>query len=272
VAAAVSTVAWQYVRPLVVSDRQYALDPRRIHITPPPPWIRADVRTEVLRDASLDRPLSILDEHLAERVATAFQFHPWVAEVRQVTKQNGPSVHVALVYRKPVLMVEIAGRDTPSLLPSDVEGVRLPDEGSSPAEKQQYPRLAGVAGEPLVGQRWSDKRVAGAARLAALLVDVWEQRQLARIVASPPPETDDDRHPSYELVARSGRRFLWGRAPGMPIPPDELPTSEKLSRLERLVNQYGSLEGSDTSEVLDLRRQPRTPSTSREVADQPTTR
>ena len=57
---------WTGVREHVLSSEQYLLTPQNVRITPPPSWIHGDIRTEVFRDASLDGPLSILNDDLAE--------------------------------------------------------------------------------------------------------------------------------------------------------------------------------------------------------------
>ena len=44
------------------STPQYQLTADNIHITPPPPWIRSDIKAEVLRDAGLVGTLSVLDD------------------------------------------------------------------------------------------------------------------------------------------------------------------------------------------------------------------
>ena len=89
----------------------YRIGPEQVEITPQPPWIQqSDIRAEVFRNPTLDGPLSIMDDDLAERIANAFARHPWVAKVERVTKQYG-SVKVELVYRKPVCMVEVPAAD-----------------------------------------------------------------------------------------------------------------------------------------------------------------
>ena len=66
-----------------------------------------DICREVFRDASLDRPLSILDDGLVEKIRSAFALNPWVAKVNSVRKYHPARVKVDLVYRRPVCVVEI---------------------------------------------------------------------------------------------------------------------------------------------------------------------
>ena len=97
-----------------------------------------------MRDASLDAPLSILDEQLAERLAKAFSFHPWVAEVREVRKSIPARVTIDLVYRRPVCMVELPDRS--GLYAVDAQAFLLPSRDflDEPQKAAQYPRLAGI--------------------------------------------------------------------------------------------------------------------------------
>ncbi|HEX2476191.1 MAG TPA: hypothetical protein VHK01_15680, partial [Lacipirellulaceae bacterium] len=79
---------WQHSKPIVAGSAQYLITADSIHITPPPPWIRSDVKAEALRDAGLSQPLSVLDDWpaLAQRIENAFEFHPWVASVDRISK------------------------------------------------------------------------------------------------------------------------------------------------------------------------------------------
>jgi hypothetical protein len=49
---------WQRVGPQVTQGPEYVLELEQIVITPPPPWIRADVRAETVRDGGLRRSQS----------------------------------------------------------------------------------------------------------------------------------------------------------------------------------------------------------------------
>src|SRR3989304_312320 len=55
-------LAWQHYLPTIARHPQFQITAERVQITPPPPWIRADVKAEVLRDAGLIGTLSVLDD------------------------------------------------------------------------------------------------------------------------------------------------------------------------------------------------------------------
>jgi cell division septal protein FtsQ len=246
--AVAGRAVWSWLGPQIVASDAYRLDPRNIKITPQPDYIRADVKAEVVRDASLDAGLSMLDERLTERVAEAFAYHPWVASVERVTKAYPGKVTVELTYRRPVVMISLAGSSNLELLPVDAEGYRLPGSDFSSLEKRRFPRLVGIAALPLVGQQSTDPRVRGGARLAALLGEVWHQFNLARIVPVPATQTDAER---FELITRTGARVVWGAAPGEE-PEGEPKAEEKLARLRRHFKEYGTLDNTRQA-ALDMR-------------------
>ena len=274
--------AWRRAAPLVAVGDHYRLDPRSIEITPPPPWIRADICTEVVRDASLDSALSILDPALARRVADAFEFHPWVDQVVRVTKQAGPHVAVEIKYRKPVAMIDVEQHAAAGLVPVDAWGVRLPDADFSPQQKDRYPRISGIATLPLVGQAWDDPAAVGAAQLAAVLADVWYDLPLAVIRPTDRPEpalnpAPEDVHAgahtdvTFEIITRGGTRILWGYAPRDAMG-NEPSADEKLARLMRYASRHGGLEtgGLETGNsgpTIDVRRLPATPRTAGSAPD-----
>lgn len=240
-------LVWNEVGDYVLSSESYLVTLQQVEIiTEPPEWIDTDIRAEAFRSASLDRPLSIMDDDLAERIANAFSLHPWVAKVQSVTKHHPAQLQVELVYRRPVCMVEVPG----GLFPVDVRGVLLPVGDFSPSEASRYPRLVGVDTVPVgtVGECWGDARVVGGAEIAAVLGDLWEQFRLAAIVPST-PSTDD---PLYTLRTRGGSQINWGRAPGSTAP-GELPPADKVARLRGHFAKYGTLESHDASQVLDIR-------------------
>ena len=165
---------WRHVEKHVENSRDYLVSVEQITITPPPEWVRSDVRAEAFRTASQpDRPLSSLDDGLVQTIHAAFKLHPWVAKAT-VTKRAGGRVNVDIVYRRPVCMVEVANGSTVDLLPVDGEGVWLPGEDFSQKQKESYPCLAGIDRRPIqpVGHPWGDARVVDGAAIAAALLPV----------------------------------------------------------------------------------------------------
>jgi len=241
---------WREVRGHVLSSADYVATPQEVEITPLPSWIHVDIRTEVFRNASLDGPLSIMDDNLAERIATAFSLHPWVAKVERVAKQHPAKVKVQLEYRRPVLMVEVPG----GLLPVDARGVLLPAGEFSPLEQSRFPRLVGVGTVPLgtAGEGWGEARVVGAAEIAAALGPAWDELRLAQIVPYAASTAGRPDEIVYVLSTRGGTRIVWGSAPGR-RGTGELPTAEKVAALKEYAAAHGTLEGRGGPQELDLR-------------------
>jgi hypothetical protein len=234
-----------------LSSEPYWLSQQNVEITPLPEWIHRDIRAEVFRDASLDGPLSIMDDDLTARIANAFSLHPWVAKVRRVSKHHPARVKAELVYRRPVLMVQRPGE----LLPVDEQGVLLPREDFSPVEARRYPRLQGIDTAPIgpEGTRWGDARVFGGAQIAAAFGPAWHQLRLDCIVPAASPEAGYGHEYTYRLFTRGGTEILWGRPPGMEVP-GEPPAPGKLARLLKLQEDSGTLEGQNGPQQLDVRR------------------
>ena len=242
---------WWRVRDRVLASPEYWLTQANVEITPPPPWIRSDIRAEVFRDASLGPSLSIMDDNLTARLHDAFSLHPWIAKVRQVRKSYPAHVQVDLIYRKPVCMVLAVPSGA---WPVDVDGVRLPTADFCPLDVNRYPRLTQIDSTPVgpEGTRWGDPRVVGGAQIAAALEPAWQELKLDHIAPTGTTEPGRPADYFYELVTRSGTRILWGRAPGTDMP-GEVPAADKVARLKKYVAENGSLEGRRGPQELDVR-------------------
>jgi len=248
---------WQRVGPQIAQGPEYALETEQIEITPqPPPWIRADIRAETIRDGGLS-DLSLLDRELTVKIARAFSLHTWVENVRRVRKEqaNPPRVLVELVYRKPVAMVEVTMNDRPGLLPVDVYGVLLPPGDFSAEQARDYLRLSLPNATPAgpVGTPWGDPRVDGAARVAAVLQEHWKPLGLYRVTAQPtePPRTNP-KETVFVLTTRRGAQVVWGVAPHVDDVADVKKALGKVERLVAYVEQHGPLDGLNSEAQIDL--------------------
>jgi hypothetical protein len=248
--------AWLRTGPQIARDPHYALTSDSIHITPTPPWIHSDIKTQALRDSGLLGTFSVLDDWdaLARRIKDAFEFHPWVASVQRITRRLPSSIEVELVYRRPIAAVESSDTNGVVFLPIDERAVRLPEGDLSEAERRYLPRITGVTGRPLVGDRWDDPRVVGGAKLAAQLADVWQQLRLVEIMATLQSSPHDERPVyRYEIVTTGGTRIVWGLTPGDESSFGESPFVQKRQRLLDYATQHGKLETIDGPAVLDIR-------------------
>jgi hypothetical protein len=243
------------VKSHVSSQPEYLVAPEAIEITPLPQWIHSDIKTDVIRDAGLQKKISILDERAADRISEAFALSPWVERVAGVHTSYPAHIQVDLIYRRPTAMVEVTG----GLLPVDAQCVLLPTAGFSTAEAHGYPRIVGITSSPrgLLGTPWGDATLERGVKLAAALQDSWARLGLRQIQAL--PTTDGDTVGAvgtvqFQIVSRGGTALLWGASPGEEVE-GENASSAKLDRIEKLTAEYHSLD-SVPKQLRDLRRTP----------------
>jgi hypothetical protein len=253
--------AWNRWGREITSGPQFQLTADKIDVTPPPAWVRSDVKAEVIQDSSLEG-MSLLDRQLTVKVAQAFSMHSWVEKVSRVSKlgQRHPArVQVELTYRKPVAMVEVTMNGQPGLLPVDAEGILLPPQDFSADEVRLHPRISVPDTSPMgpVGTNWGDGRVHDAAAIASLIQDSWKQIGLFRIQVSTAEQPELPGEYVFEFQTRQGARVIWGRAPRLRDPADRKMATAKLEKLQGIVQQQGTLEDEPSSTVVDLRQGPR---------------
>lgn len=232
-------LAWHEVSGRVLAESQYVLESKQIDVSPPPPaWIQSDIRNDVVREAGIDGPLSLVDPQLTVRMADAFAAHPWVARVERVSKHYPASLLVVVSYRRPVAMVEVDGGA--GGLPVDGSGVLLPSRDFTADDAQRYPRIGEIHAKPAgpVGSPWGDPRVVGAAQVAAVLLDDWKKLGLFRIVPGEKRPGRRGAEYTYLLVTHSGTTIQWGRSPATQVP-GEVPAVEKIAQLKRYAAQNG---------------------------------
>jgi len=252
----VGHLASQHYLPKIARHPQFQITAENVHVTPPPRWIRTEIKAEVLRDSGLLGNLSVIDNHqrLQQRVRDAFAFHPWVAAVGRIKIDLPASLDVQLRYRQPVAAVEAVDRARVSYLPIDATGVRLPDADFSDYERRSLPRICGVSDLPSVGERWTDPRVTGAATLAAKLADIWSQLRLVEIIPSVHAQVrGDESYYVFEIVTSGGTRIVWGAPPGREQDAAESPFGTKRQRLLDYAAGPGQLDSIDGPASVDVR-------------------
>lgn len=255
---------WRSAEPSLRNLPQYRVTASTIELTPPPAWVRADVKLEALRDAGLlggpdAAPLSVLDDagELERRVATAIGFHPWVESVGIVRRLPPNRLVVEASYRTPVAALRLRGGGSTTGQVVDRAAVVLPPGDLTPATVARLPRIECRA--PLTpvrpGEAWTDPRVTGAVAMITSLGDAWPALRLVDVTPSRTPEVRRDRpYFLYELRSTGNTRIAWGAAPGH-APADEPPFAEKLARLRSYVERHGPLDSVATSPAwIDVRR------------------
>jgi hypothetical protein len=241
---------WQRWGGQIADQPQYAVLPENIEITPPPPWIRSDVKMEVLRDGGLTN-LSLLDRELTIKVARAFGMHNWVQDVLCVSKHHPARVEVQLEYRQPVAMVEVPN----GLLPVDAHGILLPPGDFSAEQARDYLRISIPGAMPAgpVGTAWGAPRIHDASRIAGVLQEHWKKLGLYRIATVPTDSPTDE--PRYMLATRQGVQVIWGKAPRVNDMTDAKKALLKVAHLMAYVEANGPLDGINQDAEIDLTQQ-----------------
>jgi len=205
------------------------LEPARIKLEGVAPWVHADVKAEALRAASLDRGLPLTDPELANRLARAFDTHPWVKRVVNVRLSHPAAAVVEVVCREPAAMVAVKG----GLLAVDAESVVLPSTDFTAEAAAEYPRLVGIESSPQgpEGARWGDPVVEEGALVASVIGPDW--KALGLVVCRPIVEAGARR---WELVGPESRTIIFGSAPGHERE-GEPSAAVKAAALRKLVGQ-----------------------------------
>ncbi len=264
VLAAALALAWLFwpqfeqQLPQLETREEYHISPDHVIITPAPHWVPPDLVEQVFARAGFDESMSLLDPSLSEKIALAFYTHPWVEGLKQVRKSYPARVHVDVVYREPVAMVEVVGG---GYYPIDRHGHLLPNTDFSAADIDRYPVIKDVTSVPLgnLGESWGDPAVTGAAQLSAVLTRLneagqswWTALDLKTIYAPRRLALDDEVDDlQYRIGASGGSQILWGRAPATRHP-GELTVAKKLKRMA----EYHHINGFDAALepfVLDIR-------------------
>jgi hypothetical protein len=213
--------------------------PEMVKVIGVAPWITIDLKSEALRDASLDNGVPLDDPELARRLARAFDIHPWVREVVRVKLEHPAAATVEVACREPVAMVSVPG----GLLPIDAEGILLPSDDFDPKAAARYPKITGIGSSPrgATGFTWGDPLVEEAAAVASVIGPEWERLKLVECRSQ---AARDSGH-AWELLGEGGLVVRFGSAPGHER--SEEPTAAvKVARLR------GLAEGDQPKGVIDL--------------------
>jgi len=227
------------------------LKPEMIELRGVSPWVKSDLKAEALRAASLDGGLPLADPELPNRIARAFDTHPWVRRVVGVELKHPPAAVVEVLCREPVAMVAVQG----GLLAVDAEGVVLPSGDFTAEAAAEYPRIMGVGSSPQgpEGSPWGDAAVEEGAALAAVIGPEW--RSLGLVECRP---TTSGGARTWNLIGPEGRKIVFGSAPGRERA-GEASAAAKVARLRKLADDKPTTDAVDLTTVSDAPRSIPTP-------------
>jgi hypothetical protein len=225
-------VVWHHWGSVHVVQQHSQIDPTRIEINEPPPYVRSNVVKAVYRDTAMEE-LSLLDRQATAKIAAAFSMHPWVRNVIGVRKFPGGTIDIRVEYRSPVAMVHVYKPDPADtrsyFFQVDGEGMLLPSEfAKTEIRKYILIELPGAYTTSSVGRPFGDQRVEAAARLADVLAPFRDEAQIRSIGLHGDPRQRNA--VQFELTTHSGSRLTWGSPPGEELP-GELTLPMKIRKL-----------------------------------------
>lgn len=212
---------------------EYRIATSQIQIPDPPRWVPTTLLDQIIEESNLPAEVSVLDEGLAERIAAAFERHPWIGGDVAVRISVPARIEVGFKYRRPVAMVELGD----GFYAVDDAAVLLPPRDFPASDIEAYPKISGMNTTPLsgVGSTWGDARVLGASRIAVALTPWWRDWHLDSIVVPKrhsAKQTYDDLE--FIITTQGGSRIIWGRPPGNDHPL-EIADEEKIKRLKKFL-------------------------------------
>ncbi len=242
-AAVAGGLLWMRIGDSVLWRDDAILRPEQVELRGVAPWVKADIKTEALRTASLDGGVPLGDPELPNRLARAFDTHPWVKSVVSVKPRHPAAAVVEVVCREAVAMVSVKG----GLLAVDAEGVVLPSGDFTAESAAEYPRVVGIDSSPQgpEGSAWGDTAVEEAAAVAAVIAPEW--RSLGLVECRPKTAAGTR---VWELVGAEGQVILFGSAPGLERP-GEPSAAGKVARLKALEGKPLPAEGIDLTAAAE---------------------
>ena len=207
---AAGIAVYRTAAPVLRGLPRFQLTAERLDIQPPPPpWFRRDLAKETVTLGRL-RGLNLQDRGALRAVWRALELHPWVRQVRYVSKRAGGRVRAEIVYRRPIAMVSAPE----GWYPVDTEGVVLPSEDFGPNDPDRFLHILAPDPQPVgnVGTSFGRPGVVGACRIAALIEESIGPLGIKAIRVRQEEGTQDAYH--FELLCANGSLIVWGRAPG----------------------------------------------------------
>lgn len=233
-----------------LQERYASIDPEKIRLSEPHPFVHADLVQEVFDKTKLNETTP-LDPAATAKLATAFDSHPWIKQVNMVQKEAFGSFFVDVDYRYPVAVFHLTGNPQwiagveayladlgfPTeggmdnlFYPIDDEGFLLPTSGMTESDARQMIQIevrdVFPSGSP--GTPFGDHRVEGAATLASLLKVHSSDVKIKRITVD--EATRSQSVPQMRLTINDDVEVIWGSPPGKELP-SELGLKEKIAAL-----------------------------------------
>lgn len=219
-----------------------------------PSWLSepsyAGVLQQITAAADLRPDDDIHDPNLCARIAANLQRSPWVAEVRNVTRQPDGVVRAAATFREPFAYVEVKG--VAYLV--DRNGVRLPSKTEKLTSKagddsddvwENWFRITGVSGAiPNEGEAWTGTDVVAGLSLVQFLKEATARGEVPFRPALRAVDVANFMHPETGYGGLRVRTtqphgwIQWGLPPG-----EEFDIDASAARKLELLRSYYAKQG-----------------------------
>ncbi|MDO4586945.1 MAG: hypothetical protein Q4C95_06555 [Planctomycetia bacterium] len=213
---------WKSIHLQIENSLDYQIGLKDIQIVSPPQWLAPTFVKEAFesRPRFLNKPLNILAPDILERLALAFESHPFVNRVESIRIQYPPRVLVKLQFRNPVAFVVIPTLNSglnSRIYMIDEDGYYLSVyEGDSltiPKHFQNCSIIRGIKSVPIspIGEYWGDPLIYESAALASFLMKEQEALQIKNINVQ---LNELERIGGiYNLMTTAGTQIHWGTFP-----------------------------------------------------------
>jgi hypothetical protein len=238
---------------------EFELNPLALGLSGCPEWVNAQQMSLELRKELADVPSgrSVFDRDIVAAVRDELRRSPWVLDVTAVRRELPNSLQVKAIFRKPMGLVLMGGRQ----YLVDADGYWLREDLFSRPREWDSARMPVIVdsllGEsPPVGERWDGPRLAVGARLSELCRRGGLFERLPVVTIDVTRVGRGQAEPEIALIAASGAVIKWGKSsvyekvPGLTAPVYLKPDSEKIEMLLSKLQDYPSLEG---IQFVDLR-------------------
>jgi hypothetical protein len=226
--------------------------PPKVVLKERPVWMSDALAAQIIRSLQPATVHSTFDRKLLIDTAAILSRNPWIKQVREIRraygKRPGDTLEIDCDFRAPIALVHW----NHYYWLVDSHGVKLPDQFTA----QQLPSIVkgidgrlnlriieGVREAPVEsGRTWQGKDLAAALDLVKLFSGAGWAEEIVKVDVSNFGGAIKPQEAHITLVTRYGTSIFWGR----PISEDdfivEVPTSEKLHRLQQVYAQYGRVD------------------------------
>ena len=254
-------LGYSHVRQYVEHKLTFPLDAPRVVLKHRPVWMSDFLAEQIIGTVQPATAESAFKQQMLADMYDMLKRNPWVREVHQIRraygKKPGDTIEVDCDYRAPIALVRF--REVYALVDSD--GVRLPELFN----RTQIPGIMfgrdnrvnirvieGVSSvPPEMGHKWDAPDLMAGLEMVQLLYGKPYTEQLQTVRVHNFRGRVDLKEAELVLTTRDGTEVRWGRPASASSAIAEVPWSEKLKTMERIVEKYHRIDAGHSS--VDIR-------------------